>query len=98
MRAPLSWLREFAQFPNDIRVLTAALDDLGLVVEEVEQVGQGLESIVVSEVTEVALSTDGGRNWIDAKFLDPVQRYAWRRWTCDWLTPKRSAYSSGVSQ
>ena len=43
-----------------------------------------------SEVTEVALSTDGGRNWIDAKFLDAVQRYAWRRWTCDWLTPKRS--------
>ena len=29
-----------------------------------------------SEVTEVALSTDGGRTWIEAKFLDPVQRYA----------------------
>jgi hypothetical protein len=43
-----------------------------------------------SEVTEVALSTDGGRTWIEAKFLDPVQRYAWRRWACDWLTPKRS--------
>jgi len=53
VRAPLSWLRDFAQFPDDIRGLTAALDDLGLVVEEVEHVGEGLESIVVSEVTEI---------------------------------------------
>jgi phenylalanyl-tRNA synthetase beta chain len=53
VRAPLSWLRDFAPFPDDIGALTAALDDLGLVVEEVERVGQGLESIVVSEVTEI---------------------------------------------
>ena len=42
-----------------------------------------------SEVTEIALSTDGGRTWTEAKFLDPVQRYAWRRWTYDWLTPEQ---------
>ena len=53
MRAPLSWLRDFAPFPDDIRELTAALDDLGLVVEEVEHVGAGLESVVVSQVTEI---------------------------------------------
>ena len=53
MRAPLSWLRDFAPFPDDIAGLTAALDDLGLVVEEVEHIGEGLESIVVSEVTEI---------------------------------------------
>lgn len=41
-----------------------------------------------SEVTEVALSTDDGRTWNQAKFLDPAQRYAWRRWTYEWLTPK----------
>jgi hypothetical protein len=25
----------------------------------------------------------------EAKFLDPVQRHAWRRWKFDWLTPKK---------
>lgn len=53
MRAPLSWLRDFAPFPDDIRVLVAALDDLGLVVEAVEKVGEGLEDVVVSRVTEI---------------------------------------------
>jgi DMSO/TMAO reductase YedYZ molybdopterin-dependent catalytic subunit len=41
-----------------------------------------------TDVTDVAVSTDGGRTWADAEFLDPVQRYAWRRWKFDWLTPK----------
>ncbi len=53
MRAPLSWLRDFAAFPDDTGVLTAALDDLGLVVEGVEQVGEGLEDVVVSRVTGI---------------------------------------------
>jgi DMSO/TMAO reductase YedYZ molybdopterin-dependent catalytic subunit len=41
-----------------------------------------------TEVTDVAVSTDGGQTWAEAEFLDPVQRYAWRRWKLDWLTPK----------
>ena len=53
VRAPLSWLRDFAPFPDDIGVLTAALDDLGLVVEGIEHVGEGLEDVVVSLVTEI---------------------------------------------
>ncbi len=53
MRAPLSWLRDFAPFPDDIGVLVAALDDLGLVVEEIERVGEGLGDVVVSKVTEI---------------------------------------------
>ena len=40
-------------------------------------------------VTGIAVSTDGGQTWAEAEFLDPVQRYAWRRWKFDWLTPKR---------
>jgi DMSO/TMAO reductase YedYZ molybdopterin-dependent catalytic subunit len=42
-----------------------------------------------TEVTEVSVSTDGGQTWSKAEFLDPVQRYAWRRWTFDWVTPKQ---------
>ena len=53
MRAPLSWLRDFAPFPDDTGALVAALDDLGLVVEEVDRVGQGLEAVVVSRVAEI---------------------------------------------
>ena len=41
-----------------------------------------------TEVTGIAVSTDGGHTWAEAKFIDPVQRYAWRRWKFDWLTPK----------
>jgi DMSO/TMAO reductase YedYZ molybdopterin-dependent catalytic subunit len=42
-----------------------------------------------TEVTEIAVSTDGGKTWAEAQFLDPAQRYAWRRWKFDWLTPKK---------
>jgi DMSO/TMAO reductase YedYZ molybdopterin-dependent catalytic subunit len=41
-----------------------------------------------TEVTGVAVSTDGGRTWAEAEFLDPARRHAWRRWKIDWLTPK----------
>ena len=40
-----------------------------------------------TDVTEIAVSTDGGRTWTDAEFIDPVRRHAWRRWKLDWLTP-----------
>jgi hypothetical protein len=42
-----------------------------------------------TEVAEIAVSTDGGQTWAEAEFLDPVQRYAWRRWKFDCLTPKK---------
>jgi DMSO/TMAO reductase YedYZ molybdopterin-dependent catalytic subunit len=41
-----------------------------------------------TEVTQIEVSTDGGQTWTEAEFLDPSQRYAWRRWKLDWLTPK----------
>jgi hypothetical protein len=31
-----------------------------------------------TEVTEIAVSTDGGQTWAGAEFVDPVQRHAWR--------------------
>jgi DMSO/TMAO reductase YedYZ molybdopterin-dependent catalytic subunit len=42
-----------------------------------------------TEATGVSVSTDGGRTWSDATLLDPARRYAWRRWTCDWVTPRK---------
>ena len=40
------------------------------------------------EVGRVSVSTDGGQSWSEATCLDPARRYAWRRWTFDWLTPR----------
>jgi DMSO/TMAO reductase YedYZ molybdopterin-dependent catalytic subunit len=42
-----------------------------------------------TEVTGISVSTDGGKTWADAEFIDPIQRYAWRRWKFDWLTPSK---------
>ena len=54
VRAPLSWLRDFAPFTGEPAELAAALDDLGLVVEGVERVGEGLGDIVVARVEVIA--------------------------------------------
>ncbi len=53
MRVPLSWLRDFAPFEGDASVIAATLDDLGLVVEGIEQVGEGLGDVVVVRVEAV---------------------------------------------
>ena len=42
-----------------------------------------------TDVTEIAVSTDGGRTWTPAEFVDPVRRHAWRRWKLDWRTPQQ---------
>src|SRR5204862_1812449 len=36
-----------------------------------------------SEITEISVSTSGGHSWAAARFVDPVCRYAWRRWEFD---------------
>ena len=53
MRVPLSWLREFVELPESLDELTALLDDLGLVVEGVERVGEGLGEVIVARVDEI---------------------------------------------
>lgn len=52
MRAPLSWLREFAPFEGEARDLAVALDELGLVVDAIDVVGEGLGTITVARVLE----------------------------------------------
>ena len=53
MRVPLSWLSDFAPVTGDVAALTDALNELGLVVEEVVRVGEGLEDVVVARVEEI---------------------------------------------
>ena len=53
MRVPLSWLRDFAPFTGDAAVIAATLDDLGLVVEGIEQTGEGLGDVVIARVEEI---------------------------------------------
>lgn len=43
-----------------------------------------------TDVTGIAVSTDGARTWAEAEFLDPVRRHAWRRWQFHWLTPNEA--------
>ncbi|HMK62965.1 MAG TPA: phenylalanine--tRNA ligase subunit beta, partial [Acidimicrobiales bacterium] len=54
MRVPLSWIRQFAPVHGTPAELAEALDDLGLVVEDVIEVGEGLGDVVVARVQEIA--------------------------------------------
>ena len=40
-----------------------------------------------TDVTEIRISLDGGKSWVEGDFLDPINRHAWRRWKYDWITP-----------
>ncbi len=66
MKVPYSWLCDFAPLqslesqeakstpsPELARLLTDALNDLGLVVEGVESIGAGLDEVVVAQVLEI---------------------------------------------
>ncbi len=53
MRVSLSWLREFVDLPEDVDTLRDILDDLGLVVEGVERVGEGLADVVVVRIDDI---------------------------------------------
>jgi phenylalanyl-tRNA synthetase beta chain len=54
VRVPLSWLRDFAPFGDDVAALARQLDELGLVVEEVVRVGDGLGDVVLARVVGIA--------------------------------------------
>ncbi len=53
MKIPLSWLREFVDLPETADELRPTLDDLGLVVEGVERVGEGLDDVIVARIDEI---------------------------------------------
>ena len=53
MRVPLSWLRDFAPFEGDPVALGETFDDLGMVVEGIERIGEGLDRVVVARVVDI---------------------------------------------
>ena len=53
MKISLSWLREFVDLPESNDELREILDDLGLVVEGIEYVGEGLKDVVVARIDEI---------------------------------------------
>jgi phenylalanyl-tRNA synthetase beta chain len=54
MLVPLSWLRDFAPIELDGRALGDVFDDLGMVVEAIASVGEGLEGVVIALVKSIA--------------------------------------------
>jgi phenylalanyl-tRNA synthetase beta chain len=82
VRVPLSWLRELTPLetrPTDrteVATLAADLDALGLVVEGVEKVGEGLRDVVLARVLEIAAITNADkirRVVVDAGGPEPVE-------------------------
>jgi phenylalanyl-tRNA synthetase beta chain len=61
MRAPLSWLRDYAPLEAPVARLAEILSELGLVVEAVEEVGAGLADVVVAEVLAIRPHPDADR-------------------------------------
>ncbi|MHB8380264.1 MAG: phenylalanine--tRNA ligase subunit beta [Acidimicrobiales bacterium] len=53
MKISLNWLRGFVDLPESVDELRVILDDLGLVVDGVEHVGEGLSDVVVARVDEI---------------------------------------------
>jgi phenylalanyl-tRNA synthetase beta chain len=53
VRVPLSWLRDFVPVDVPVERLVAVLDELGLPVESVTRIGEGLDGVVVAEVRSI---------------------------------------------
>ena len=62
MKVLLSWLQEFAPFPSDDPVaLGDVMSDLGMAVESIERIGEGLDGIVTAKVLELRKHPDADK-------------------------------------
>jgi phenylalanyl-tRNA synthetase beta chain len=62
MKVLLSWLQEFAPFPGEDPVaLGDVMSDLGMAVESIERIGDGLDGIVVAKVLELRRHPDADK-------------------------------------
>lgn len=55
MRIPLGWLREFVDLPETPEELRPIFDDLGLVVDGIGTVGEGLDDVLVARIDDIRL-------------------------------------------
>jgi phenylalanyl-tRNA synthetase beta chain len=62
MKVLLSWLQEFAPFPSEDPVaLGDVMSDLGMAVESIERIGEGLDGIVTARVLELRKHPDADK-------------------------------------
>ena len=61
MRAPLSWIREFAPIDASVSEIADALDRLGLEVEGVEEPGREIGGVVVARILAIEPHPDADR-------------------------------------
>ena len=61
MKVLLSWLREFAPIEGDPVALGEQMSDLGMAVESIDRVGEGLDGIVVARVLDLRAHPDADR-------------------------------------
>ena len=61
MKVLLSWLNDFAPVGRDATAIAASLDDLGLTVDALDKVGEGLDDIVVARVLDTRPHPDADR-------------------------------------
>ncbi|HSL57368.1 MAG TPA: phenylalanine--tRNA ligase subunit beta [Acidimicrobiales bacterium] len=61
MKVLLSWLRELAPFEGDPVALGETMSDLGMAVESLERLGEGLDGIVVAKVLSLRPHPDADR-------------------------------------
>jgi phenylalanyl-tRNA synthetase beta chain len=76
MKVLLSWLREFAPIEGEPEYLAEQLSDLGLAVEEMTVLGEGLDGIVVARVLDLRPHPDADKIQlvdVDAGDGEPLQ-------------------------
>lgn len=78
MKVLRSILLELADLPDDVEVLTTALNSLGMAVDGVEVVGQPVEGVVTARILRMEKHPDAAkvtRCWVDAG--DGQERHVW---------------------
>ena len=61
MKVLYSWLRDFAPFETDPVALGDVMSDLGMAVEEMDVLGEGLDGIVVARVLDLRPHPDADK-------------------------------------